>query len=104
MNLSLSLKTLGQAYIALDDFFKAAEEKWTLKSINCALTPSYKFKYVLLVEKTDELAYCIEEEELEDFTHAIISEFQATLDAEVEGYSLNICCCCTTGMVELIIA
>ena len=104
MNLSLSLKTLGQAYIALDDFFKAVDAQWTLKSINCTLTPSYKFKYILLVEKTDELAYCIEEEELEDFTHAIISEFQATLDAEVEGYSLNISRGCTTGMVELIIA
>lgn len=104
MNLSLSLKTLGQAYIALDDFFKAAEEKWTLKSINCSLTPSYKFKYILLVEKTDELAYCIEQEELEDFTYALISEFQATLDAEVEGYQLNILRGCTTGMVELIIA
>lgn len=104
MNLSLSLKTLGQAYIALDDFFKASDAIWALKSINCSLTPSHRFKYVLLVEKTDELAYCIEQEELEDFTHALISEFQATLDAEVEGYQLNICCGCTTGMIELIIA
>ena len=103
MNLSLSLKTLGQTYIALDDFFKAADAKWTLKGINCTLTPSYKFKYILLVEKTDELAYCIEQEELEDFTQALISEFQATLDAEVKGYQLNILSGCTVGMVELII-
>lgn len=104
MNYSLSLKTLGQAYIALDDFFKAADEKWRLHSINCTVTPSYKLKYILLVEKTDDLAYCIEQDELEEFTQALISEFQATLDAEVEGYELSIHRGCTTGMIEIITA
>ncbi len=105
MNIGLSLKTLGQVYIKLDEFFQAAGQmKWTLKGINCTLTHTLRFKYIILVEKTDELAYCIEQEELEDFTQALISEFQATLDAEVEGYQLNIPRGCTTGMVELIIA
>lgn len=105
MYTTLSLKTLGQAYIALDDFFKTAEEqKWALKGINCTLTPSHKSKYILLVEKTDDLAYCIEQDELEEFTQALISEFQATLDAEVEGYKLTLTMGCTTGMVELIIS
>ena len=103
MNFGISLKRLGEAYIALEDFFKAVDAKWILKGINCTLTPSFKFKYILLVEKTDELAYCIEQEELEDFTQALISEFQATLYAEVKGYELNILRGCTTGMVELIV-
>lgn len=102
MNYSLSLKTLGQAYIALDDFFKAADAKWSLYGINCTVTPNYKLKYILLVEKLDELAYYIEPEELEDFTQALISEFQATLDVEVKGYTLNILRGCTTGMIEII--
>lgn len=105
MDLSLSLKTLGQNYIKLDEFFKTAEEQdFILKGINCTLTPSYKLKYILIIEKADDISYCIELDELEDFTQALVSEFQATLEAEVEGYALNLLRGCTTAMVELIIS
>lgn len=104
MNIGISLKTLGQSYQALDDFFQRAEQSnWTLKSINCTLTNNLRFKYILLVEHTDQKP--IDQEKLDDFTQALISEFQYTFDAEV--YSAK----CSfiprdglTGMVELIIA
>lgn len=103
MNIGISLKTLGQFYIALNDFFMQAEQSnWTLKSINCALTNSLRFKYILLVKHTDQKP--IDQEKLDDFTQALTSEFQSTFDAEV--YSAK----CSfisrdglTGMVELII-
>lgn len=104
MNIGISLKTLGQSYQALDDFFQMAEQSnWTLKSINCTLTKTLRFKYILLVERTDQKP--IDQEKLFDFTQALALEFNLTLDAEV--YSTN----CSfisrdglTGMVELIIA
>ena len=104
MNFAISLKTLGQTYIALDDFFQKAEQSnWTLKSINCTLTKNLRFKYILLVEDTNQKA--IDPEKLEDFTQALASEFTATLDAEVVSTNCDfISRDNLTGMVELIIA
>lgn len=104
MNIGISLKTLGQTYQALDDFFQGAEQiNWTLKSINCTLTNNLRFKYILLIEHTNQKP--IDQEKLDDFTQALALEFNITLDAEV--YSAK----CSfisrdglTGMVELIIA
>lgn len=103
MNFAISLKTLGQTYQALDDFFQKAEQSnWTLKSINCTLTKNLRFKYILLVEDTNQKA--IDPEKLEDFTQALASEFIATLDAEVVSTNCFIPRDNLTGMVELIIA
>lgn len=104
MNFAISLKTLGQTYIALDDFFHTVEQSnWTLKSINCTLTKTLRFKYILLVEDTNQKA--IDPEKLEDFTQALASEFTATLDAEVVSTHCDfISRDGLTGMVELIIA
>ena len=103
MNFAISLKTLGQAYMALDDFFQKVEQSnWTLKSINCALTKNLRFKYILLVEDTNQKA--IDSEKLEDFTQALASEFTATLDAEVVSTNCDfISRDNLTGMIELII-
>ena len=102
MNIGLSLKTLGQVYIKLDEFFHAAGQmKWTLKGINCTLTNTLRFKYIILVEKTDESE--VELEELEDFTQALASEFTAELDAEVYDTECHLQRDFSIGMVELII-